>query len=155
MIRRLILLSAVLLLTMNFSFGQYHERDWSWKPYASLTKGGNIFMVVYYGTLIDGYNGKVRWKFENRAAKPLFGVELGKQTYELKSDKTVTRDARKFKSRRIEPGESAMTLPVVVEQQPFSGVELVSVESPEIILNFGKDRIYEWGKLGKVELSVQ
>ncbi|HKK58986.1 MAG TPA: hypothetical protein VJ937_05885 [Salinivirga sp.] len=155
MAKKILLFAAFFLFITLFANAQYHERDWKWQPYASLTKGGKVFIVLYYGTLIEGYNGKVRWKIVNRAAQPLFGVDLGAQTYVLKNGEEVQRDERDFKARRINPGENAMTLPVVIEQQAFSGVKRVKVSTPEIILDFGKDRIYEWGKLGKIELAVQ
>ncbi len=155
MTKKLVFLATILFFMIQFVNAQYHERDWKWQPYASLTKGGEVFIVLYYGQLIEGYNGKVRWKIVNRAAQPLFGVDLGAQTYVLKNGKTVKRDERAFKTRRIKPGEDAMTLPVIIEQQALSGVKHIKVEPPEIILDFGKDRIYEWGKLGEIELAVQ
>ncbi len=149
-----ILVISFLLLSFMAS-GQYHERDWKWKPYASLTKGGKTFMILYYGTLIDGYNGKVRWRFENRAAKPLFFVDLAKQIYTLENGNKVEQEEKKFKFRRLNPGESAMTLPIVIEKSNFKGLKRVTLKSPEIILDFKTGKKYEWGQLGKVEINVQ
>src|SRR6056297_2200300 len=133
----------------QFAMGQYYERDWKWKPYASLKKGGKTFMVLYYGTLIEKYNGKVRWRFENRAAKPLFSVDLVKQTYTLKNGKKVEHKAQQFKIRRLNPGESAMTLPVVIEKDDLKGLKRVDLETPEIILDFRTGKKYDWDQLGK------
>jgi hypothetical protein len=134
---------------------QYNERDWHWKPYASLMKNNKTFMVLYYGTAIKGYDGTVRWRVENRTAKPLFKVTLNTQTFELRNGDTVVFDKRYFKTRRLSPGESAMTLILKIEEGELSGIQNAAVEAPELMLDFGNDRVYEWSKLGKIEKSVQ
>ena len=152
-------MKRIILLFILFGFfsvnlnAQYHERDWKWQPYASLTKGGKIFMVLYYGYNINGYDGKVRWKLENKAAKPLFGADLAAQTYVLKNGESVEYEAQQFKTRRIKPGETAMTLAISIENENKSGIESIKVVAPEVTLDFGKEMIYEWNKLGTIELA--
>lgn len=137
------------------SSAQYHERDWKWHPYASLTKGGQTFMVVYYGMNIKGYDGKIRWKIENRAAKPIFSADLAEQTYELNNGEVVNHKSIDFKTRRINPGETAMTLAINIESSIKSGIKKVTVGDPEITLDFGKNMIYEWNKIGTIEVAPQ
>jgi hypothetical protein len=151
--KKIVLLFVFISFFSIISNAQYHERDWKWHPYASLTKGGNTFMVVYYGYNIMGYDGKVRWKLENKAAKPVFGADLAEQSYTLKNGEIIKKKGLDFKTRRIEPGETAMTLAITVESGEKSGIEKVEVISPEVVLNFGKNMIYEWNKLGTIEIA--
>ena len=153
--RKLFLFLIFISFLVLNSYAQYHERDWKWLPYASLTKGGQTFMVLYYGENIKGYDGKVRWKIENRAAKPIFGADLAEQTYELKSGEVIKHEGVDFKTRRIKPGETAMTLAITLESDNKSGIEKVEVVKPEITLDFGKNMIYEWNKLGTIEIAPQ
>jgi hypothetical protein len=149
-----LLLFFIGILSFN-SNAQYHERDWKWYPYASLTKSGKNFVVLYYGKNIKGYDGKIRWKIENKAAKPLFGADLAAQTYKLKSGKVVNHKGVNFKTRRIKPGETAMTLAITIEENAKTGITNVDVEKPEITLDFGQNKIYEWNKLGTIEIAPQ
>jgi len=153
--KRFILLFIFFGLFSFSSQAQYHERDWKWYPYASLTKGGKTFMVLYYGYNIKGYDGKVRWKLENKAAKPLYGADLADQTYELKNGEIVEKKGIDIKTRLIKPGETAMTLAFPVENDTKSGIKNIKVASPEVVLDFGKKQIYEWNKLGTIEIAPQ
>lgn len=134
---------------------QYHERDWDWKPYASLMKGGKTFMILYYGTPISGYNGKVRWKFINRSANPIFKIILNEQQFQLTDGSIVKYDKRKFTTNRVDPGGFAMTLITQIEEGNFKGIEKITLTAPELTVDFGGGKVYDWNKLGTIEKGIQ
>lgn len=153
------LIFIALLLCFNMvsvsGNAQYHERDWDWKPYASLMKSGKTFMVLYYGTPIDGYNGKVRWKFINRSANPIFKIILNDQTFHLIDGSEVVFDKRKFSTNRVNPGGFAMTLITQIEENDFKGIDHIVLAKPEVTIDFGGGKVYEWNKLGTIEKGIQ
>lgn len=156
--RKFFVYLAVLVFLFIFTTdvcAQHQERDWDWKPYATLMKGGKTFMILYYGTSIAGYKGTVRWKFINRSANPIYKIILNEQNFILNNGETVTFDKRKFSTRRVDPGGFAMTLITQIESLNLEGIKEVQLDKPEITLDFGKGRVYDWNKLGTIEMGFQ
>ena len=142
-----------LLLSSNFVFGQYAERDWHWEPYATLQKNGATLMVVYYGVLLKGYNGKVRWRILNKSSKSISSVTLFSQKYELKDGSLISKAQVDFKSNLIKIGKSAMTLPISIESKPYKGIKEVKVSMPICTISLGTSSKYEWNRLGRIVLD--
>ncbi len=129
---------------------------WEYKHYATLTKEGVTFVILYYGVRRDGYNGFIKWKAENKTNRDIFDFWINTRTYTLSDGKTVNIDPVNFISRATSAGNENTTQPDKVNPDDFkqtkATVVKVTVASPEMKFRFKEGgKHHEWNTLGEIE----